>query len=217
MPLRLLDYYVGLKRQNPTRRMRQVLVVLKPTGEAIPDRYEDERTVHIYDVVMVWEQGPAELLKHEGLLPLATLCRTESGEKLLGEVAVQINRIKSRERRRETLNWSRVLAGLRYDKGLVYQILKESDMLEESVVYQDIFQKGEQRGEQRGVEKEARKLALRQLERRFGKLSRTVRRQIEQLVVEQLEALCEALLDFRIKDDLTRWLKQHAPERRNGV
>ncbi|MGH9833782.1 MAG: DUF4351 domain-containing protein [Blastocatellia bacterium] len=26
-----------------------------------------------------------------------------------------------------------------------------------------------------------------------------------------MEALCEALLDFQTKDDLTRWLKQHAP------
>jgi predicted transposase YdaD len=215
VPLRLLDYYVGLKRQNPARRVRQVLVVLKQTGEQIPDRYEDERTLHIYDVVLVWEQNPAELLKHEGLLPLATLCRAESGEKLLSEVAAQINRIESRERRRETLNWSRVLAGLRYDKDLIYQILKESDMLEESVVYQDIYQKGERRGEQRGIEKEARKMARRLLELRFGKLSQTVQRQIERLVVEQLEALCEAQLNFQTKDELTRWLKQHAPARRN--
>lgn len=214
VPLRLLDYYVGLKRQNPNRRVRQVLVVLKPTGEAIPDRYEDEWTVHHYLVVKLWEQDPAELLKHPGLLPLATLCRTESGEKLLGEVAARIKRIKSREQRREMLNWSRVLAGLRYDPNFVYQILKESDMLEESSVYQDIFQKGAQSGLQRGEEKEARKVALRLLERRFGKLSQTVRRQIEQFVVEQLEALCEALLDFQTKDDLTHWLKQHVPERR---
>src|SRR5581483_2624872 len=123
MPLRFLDYYVGLKRKNPKRRVRQVLVVLKPTGEAIPDRYVDERTLHTYDVVVVWQQDPAKLLKHEGLLPLATLCHTESGEKLLGEVAVRINQIKSRAQRRETLNWSRMLAGLRYDKSLIYQML----------------------------------------------------------------------------------------------
>ena len=225
MPLRLLDYYVGLKRQNPNRRVRQALVVLKQTGEEIPDRYVDERTLHIYDVVLMWEQDPAMFLKREGLLPLATLCRAESGEKLLGEVAAQINRIKSREQRRETLNWSRVLAGLRYDKNLIYQILKESDMLEESVVYQDIYQKGEQRGEQRGLrkglqqgaEQEARKMALRLLESRFGKPSRAAQRQIDKLAVEQLEALCEALLKFRTKDDLTRWLKQHAPARSNGA
>jgi predicted transposase YdaD len=225
VPLRLLDYYVGFKRQNPDQRVRQVLVVLKPTGEEIPDRYEDEWTVHRYRVVKLWEQDPAELLEHEGLLPLATLCRAESGETLLREVAVRVNRIKSRQRRREALNWSRVLAGLRYDKKLIFDILKESDMLEESVIYQDIYQKGERRGEQRGerrgeqrgVEKEARKVALRLLERRFGKLSPTVRRQLEPFVVEQLEALCEALLDFHTKDDLTRWLKQQAPKRRRDT
>jgi hypothetical protein len=35
--------------------------------------------------------------------------------------------------------------------------------------------------------------------------------------VEQLEALCEALLDFQTKDDLTRWLKQPAPASRSGA
>lgn len=86
LPLRLLDYYVGLKRQNPSRRVRQALVVLKETEELIPNRYEDERTVHGYDVVRLWEEEPAELMKHDGLLPLATLCRTESSENLLKEV-----------------------------------------------------------------------------------------------------------------------------------
>jgi predicted transposase YdaD len=211
MPLRLLDYYVGFKRQNPARRVRQALVVLKQTGEEIPDRYEDERTLHVYDVIRMWEQNPAMFLKQEGLLPLATLCRAESGEKLLSEVAARINQIKSRERRREELNWSRVLAGLRYDKSLINKILKESDMLEESVIYQDILQKGKRRGLQEGAEEEARKVALRLLELRLGKPPRTAQRLIERLAVEQLEALCEALLDFQTKDDLTRWLKQHAP------
>jgi len=211
VPLRLLDYYVGFKRQNPSRRVRQALVVLKQTGEEIPDRYEDERTLHIYDVIRMWEQNPVMFLKREGLLPLATLCRAESGEKLLSEVAAQINQIRSRERRRDELNWSRVLAGLRYDKSLINKILKESDMLEESVIYQDILQKGKRSGWQEGAEEEARKVAMRLLELRLGKLSRTAQRQIERLVVEQLEALCEALLDFQTKDDLNRWLKQHAP------
>ena len=84
-------------------------------------------------------------------------------------------------------------------------------MLEESVIYQDILQKGKLSGLQEGAEEEARKVAMRLLELRLGKLSRTAQRQIERLVVEQLEALCEALLDFQTKDDLTRWLKQHAP------
>lgn len=210
MPLRMLDYYVGLKRKQPHRRVRQALIVLKQTGGEIPDRYEDELTVHRYHVVKLWEQDPVELLKHEGLLPLATLCRTDSGEKLLGTVAAQIKRIKSRERRRETLNWSRVLAGLRYDKSLIIKVLKESDMLEESVIYQDIFQKGKQQGVEQGVEQGERRVALRQLERRFGKLPPGVRGQIAGLAVTQLEELCEALLDFQTRSEMLAWFKQRA-------
>lgn len=105
---------------------------------------------HNYDVVEMWKQDPQELLQYEGLLPLATLCRAQSGERLLAEVASRIKQIKSREQRRETLNLSRVLAGVRYDRDLIYRILKESDMLEESVVYQDILQKGVQIGRQEG-------------------------------------------------------------------
>ncbi len=51
VPLRMLDYYVGFKRQDAAQRVRQVLIVLKETGEPIPDRYEDERTLHHYDVI----------------------------------------------------------------------------------------------------------------------------------------------------------------------
>ena len=115
-------------------------------------------TIHRCGVVKLWEQYPGPLLAHEGLLPLATLCRAESSEKLLGHVAERINHIKDRKRRRETLNWSRVMAGFRYDKRLITGILKESDMLEESVIYQDIFRKGKQRGVQQGAEQEARKV-----------------------------------------------------------
>lgn len=93
-------------------------------------------------------------------------------------------------------------------------------MLEESVVYQDIFQKGEQRGVQQGLqqgmEQGEKRVALRQLERKFGRISRAARQQIEKLVAEQLDALCDALLDFQTKEDLARWLKLHAPTRRNG-
>ena len=166
----------------------------------------------------MWEQDPTEFLKQEGLLPLATLCRAESGEQLLQEIAAEIEQIKSRERRAEALNGARVLAGLRYNKNVVYRILKENNMLEESVVYQDILRKGRKQGQQSGLQQGLqqgevegeRKITLRLLERRVGKLSRALQQKIGELAVEQVEALSEALLDFQSKEDLTRWLKQHA-------
>lgn len=62
VPLRMLDYYVGFKRKNHPQRVRQVLIVLTPVGEDIPDRYEDERTLHRYDVIKLWEVEPQALL-----------------------------------------------------------------------------------------------------------------------------------------------------------
>jgi predicted transposase YdaD len=203
VPLRFLDYYVGLKRKYPRRRIRQALVLLKPTGEEIPDHYEDENTWHRFTVIKMWEQDPAFFLRHKDLLPLATLCRTDSGEDLLKAVAAKINRIKSRTERREALGWSHMRAGRRYDKDPVSKIFKESDMLEESVTYQDVLQKGEQRGE--------RKFAWRMLERQFGKLPKASHTQFEQLVIEQVEALGDALPDLKTRTDLTRWLNKHAP------
>lgn len=83
-------------------------------------------------------------------------------------------------------------------------------MLEESVVYQDILRKGEQRGFVRGAQQEGTTIILRQLERRFGKLSPSVRRKVAGLTVAQLEEISLALLRFRKPEDVLAWFKQHA-------
>lgn len=221
LPLRMLDYYIGFKRQNPRRPVRQALIVLKETRACIPDRYEDERTRHLYDVVRMWEQDSKPLMQYEGLLPLATLCQTESGEKLLSEVAARIDRIKSRDKRIDIINMSRVTAGVRYNSELINKIFQESHMLEESVIYQDILKKGLQKGRQEGIQKGRRegiqkgrqegerRIVARQLKRLLGKLSTKSRKKIAELNADQLEELGEALIDFRSEKDLSAWIEQH--------
>jgi hypothetical protein len=49
------------------------------------------------------------------------------------------------------------------------------------------------------------------LERQFGKLPKASHTQFEQLVIEQVEALGDALPDLKTRTDLTRWLNKHAP------
>ena len=73
-------------------------------------------------------------------------------------------------------------------------------MLEQSVIYQDIMQRGIPVGEL--------KFLLRQLEHRFGKLTRPTQKQIEALPVTQIEASGKALFTFTSKEDLRSWLKQ---------
>ena len=56
---------------------------------------------------------------------------------------------------------------------------------------------------QEGIEE----LVLRQLNRRVGELSPTLKTQIEALPIEHLEDLGEALLDFTDRADLVSWLQ----------
>lgn len=70
--------------------------------------------------------------------------------------------------------------------------------LKETQLYREIKQEG------RKVE--AKSLIIRQLTRRVGELSQELRDRIENLSLEELESLGEALLDFSNMADLDNWL-----------
>lgn len=84
--------------------------------------------------------------------------------------------------------------------------------LQETRVYQEAKAEGEQIGEQRGRQEgrqEGEKLLiLRLLERQIGTVPDSIRAQIEEFTIAQLEALGEALLDFTSVAALERWLEQ---------
>jgi hypothetical protein len=52
-------------------------------------------------------------------------------------------------------------------------------------------------------------LVLRLLQRRIGLIPATLTEQIQDLPLERIEALGEALLDFTALADLENWLRQH--------
>jgi predicted transposase YdaD len=76
--------------------------------------------------------------------------------------------------------------------------------MQESVIYQDILQKGQQQGQQQ----EALTFCMSLLEERFGNLDASIVEQVEVLNKEQLEALGRALLRIVLIDDLVIWLQQ---------
>jgi len=84
--------------------------------------------------------------------------------------------------------------------------------MRESVIYQDIRESGKAQGREEGREEgrreEAVSLILRLLNRRLGEISSTLSQQIQELSLEQLETLGEALLDFTSLTDLTTGLYQ---------
>ena len=75
--------------------------------------------------------------------------------------------------------------------------------IKETRVYREIKQEGREEGK----EVEARSLIFRLLAKRVGELSPAVHQSVENLSLEQLENLGEALLDFSSMVDLEHWLE----------
>ena len=64
---------------------------------------------------------------------------------------------------------------------------------------------GIEQGIQQGMEQGIEGLVMRQLRRKFGGIDNGLEERIRALKVDQLEALGEALLEFRVVDDLEHW------------
>lgn len=84
--------------------------------------------------------------------------------------------------------------------------------MRESVINQDILQRGQQQGlqqgQQQGRQQEALSLVIRLLNRRLGTIDSALIERVQRLTIEQLEGLGEALLDFADVADLLAWLEQ---------
>ena len=76
----------------------------------------------------------------------------------------------------------------------------------QSVAYREIFGQGHLEGKQEGRQEGELELALRLLRRRCGAISAEQEAGIRALSLERLEALAEALLDFKSPADLVAWL-----------
>ena len=101
------------------------------------------------------------------------------------------------------------MLGLTLQETRVYQEAKAEGREEgERIGEQRGERIGEQRGEQRGRQQEAISLVLKLLTRRLNReLPTEVRSRLEALVLPQLEALTEILLDFTCLEDLLTWLE----------
>ncbi|MEH2306559.1 Rpn family recombination-promoting nuclease/putative transposase [Nostoc sp.] len=206
LDFRMLDYYTRLKREYWCD-IEQVLIFLQSTSSEIVfnTQYVDKKTRHEYRVIRLWEEDPTPLLANPALLPLATLARTDSPGDLLTQVATAVDMIEETDERQNISACVQVLAGLRFDKSLITQLFRE-EIMQESVIYQDILQKGLQQGEERGKKQEALQLILRLLTRRFAAIEPEIEQQIRTLSITQLEDLAEALLDFSSQSDLVNYL-----------
>ena len=215
---RMLNYWVRLYGKYRCR-IEQVVIFLQRIDSPLVfiDRFQVGNTVHPYRVIRLWEENSELFLAEPALLPLAPLTRSDSPEELLVQVAAEVELIQDPAVRREILACTAVMAGLLHKKSLIRQLFRE-DIMQESVIYQEILEKGEQRGLQRGLQQglqqgieqgqkqQALLQTLRLLRRRVGEVTPSTEERIRCLSLSKLEELAEALLDFSSPADLMTWL-----------
>ncbi|MDJ0581775.1 Rpn family recombination-promoting nuclease/putative transposase [Crocosphaera sp.] len=203
IPFRMLDYRIRGYRLYPQKEMIQVVIYLRENSSELTQQtvFELSKTRHEFDVIRLWEVPTDILLQSKGLLPFAVLGQSKNRENILRQISQQIEDIPDKREKSNLAASTSILAGLVLSKDIIQRLLKE-DIMKESVIYQDIEEKGKEKGRQEG---EAN-LIIRQLDRRFGQLSTDLLTQIRGLSVENLEDLGEALLDFKSENDLTQWL-----------
>ena len=201
IPLQILDYFVKLVQKYDVP-ITQVVVFLKqtPSEIAFTEAYVNEMTTHRYRVIRMWEQDSAFFLNNPALLPLAPLAQTNSPQSLLSQVAQSVAKISDKVTRQNTAEYTKILAGLRFDKDLIHKLSSE-EIMKQSAIYQEFLQKGEQR--------EALRFCMLLLDECFIDVNPSILERIKVLNTEKLEALGVMLLRIVAIDDLFIWLDQH--------
>jgi predicted transposase YdaD len=162
---------------------------------------------HRFKVIRLWEIPTQQLLSSPGLLPFAVLSKTQNPTKVLEKVAKRIETVTDTRERNNLVASTAVIAGLVLDKITIKRLLRE-EIMKESVIYQEIEGIGEAKGLERGLERGRQQevnLILKLLQRRIGEIPQDFITRINNLSVEELENLGEALLDFNSQSDLENW------------
>ena len=199
----MADYRLRVFRRFPNKRMRQVVIYLTRSTSALVHQtaFEIPGTRHEFEVIRLWEQPTQPFLESTGLLPLAVLTQTFDAAQTLRQVAALVEAIPEMRVQSNVAASTGILAGLLLKRDFINQVLRR-DIMQQSVIYQDIKDEGRQ--------EEGQSLILRQLLRRIGEVTPKMRSQIQTLSLTQLEALGEALLDFTKPDDLDEWMRSRS-------
>jgi predicted transposase/invertase (TIGR01784 family) len=139
IPFRMLDYRVRGYRRYKGKLMIQVVIYLKPTTSELAHQtsFSLENTEHQFQVMRLWEQPASVFLQYPGLLPFATLGQSESPAEVLRQVTEIVDQIEDQTTQSNLMAASAILAGLRLEQDVIYQLVRR-DIMQESVIYRSI-------------------------------------------------------------------------------
>ncbi len=198
IPFRMADYRLRLYRRFPDKEVYQVVIYLRKSNSELVKQtiFRLRKMTHEFNVVRLWEETTETFLRLPGLFPFAVLSRTENSASVLQQISELIEEIPNKREQSHVAATTAILAGLVLNKQFIQRVLRR-EIMRESVIYQDI------RAE------EAANLVLRQLKRKIGEVSQELQVKIQDLSVESLEDLAEALLEFKSEAELKVWLQDN--------
>ena len=195
MAFRMADYRLRLYRKFPDKEVYQVVIYLKKTNSELvrENTFRLRKMIHEFNVIRLWEEPPETFLRFSGLLPFAVLSRTDNPVTVLTQVAESIETIDDQKVKSNLTASTAILAGLLLNQENISKILR-SDIMKESVIYQQILAEGELKGELKGKLKgklEGKLESSRQIALNLLQIGMTVEQvaQVTELSVEEVQTL----------------------------
>jgi len=151
---RMANYWLRLYGKYPRKEIHQTVIYLTKTKSPLVYKtsFNSKQLNHEFNVVRLWEEPPETFQQHLGLLPLSVLGKTSDRSQTLQIVAKLIDDIEDEKVKSSITAATAIISGLALSKEVIQRLLR-SEIMKESVIYQEILMQGEARGEARGEAK----------------------------------------------------------------
>ncbi|MEE3715853.1 Rpn family recombination-promoting nuclease/putative transposase [Tumidithrix elongata RA019] len=208
IPFRMADYRLRLYRKFPDKQIHQVVIYLTPSQS--PLVYETTFNIgtlnHQFNAIRLWEQPTEIFQRYQGLFPFATLSQTSNPEETLKQIAGQIENIQDKQVQSNVAASTAIISGIALDKEIIQRLLR-SEIMQESVIYQEILQEGKAEGIAEGEAKASNQIALNMLR---SNIALDVVAQLTGLTLKQVQKLQKLSLKQ------TKPAKSSKPKRRDA-
>ena len=210
----LAEIFLYLNQYRPIQDWQAVAIFARHNSEPTPDKFCQE-LITLGRIKRVYlEDLPQETNSHGIEIIQLILASEKKAPTIARKLAEKIEQETNTELRDNIVEFIEAVLVYKFPKLTrqeVEAMFSHSD-LKKTRVYQDAVlegrQEGLQIGKQEGLQRQVAML-LRQLTRKFGKISPRIKSQISKLSVAQLEDLAEAIFDLQSSADLSAWIKKH--------
>jgi predicted transposase/invertase (TIGR01784 family) len=151
IPFRMTDYRLRQYRKFPNKQVYQVVIYLTPSKSPLVHEttFSIGKLNHEFNVIRLWEQPTEIFQQYQGLLPFAALSQTNDPEETLRQVAKQIEEITDKQVQSNVAASTAIISGIALNQEIIQRLLR-SDIMKESVIYQEILREGKAEGRVEG-------------------------------------------------------------------